>query len=78
METGHREWLDTQRVATIAVLGAGDTLAAAIASRLAWGATLVEAVRLSKTYVTGCLQVSLEIGRGQGPIGHIRAEYEHL
>lgn len=71
VETGAREWLDTGRVATTAVLGAGDTLAAAIASRLAWGATLVEAVRLSKDYVTECLKVSLEIGRGQGPIGHI-------
>ena len=74
VETGAREWLDTGRVATTAVLGAGDTMAAAIASRLAWGATLVEAVRLSKEYVTECLKVSLEIGRGQGPIGHIPAD----
>jgi hydroxymethylpyrimidine/phosphomethylpyrimidine kinase len=77
-ETGAREWLDTPRVATTAVLGAGDTLAAAVASRLAWGASLAEAVRLSKAYVTACLKVSLEIGRGQGPIGHILASGEPL
>jgi hydroxymethylpyrimidine/phosphomethylpyrimidine kinase len=78
VETGLREWLDTERVHTTAVLGAGDTLAAAVASRLAWGFSLVEAVRLSKAYVTECLKVSLEIGRGQGPIGHIRAPRERL
>ncbi len=75
LETGIREWLDTPRVATTAVLGAGDTLAAAIACRLAWGASLVQAVRMSKAYVTACLKVSLEIGGGQGPIGHTLAEY---
>ncbi len=76
METGTREWLDTQRVATTAVLGAGDTLAAAIAARIAWGASLVEAVRLGKAYVTACLRVALEIGRGQGPVGHVPANGE--
>ena len=77
-ETGMREWLDTRRVATTAVLGSGDTLAAAIAARLAWGASLVEAVRLGKAYVTACLRVALEIGRGQGPIGHILADRDEL
>jgi hydroxymethylpyrimidine/phosphomethylpyrimidine kinase len=77
-ETGVREWLDTPRIATTAVLGSGDTLAAAIAARLAWGASLLEAVRLSKAYVTACLRVSLEIGRGQGPIGHIPADSKEL
>jgi hydroxymethylpyrimidine/phosphomethylpyrimidine kinase len=71
---GFREWLDAPRVATTAVLGTGDTLAAAIASRLAWGSPLVEAVRLGKAYVTACLHVALEIGRGQGPIGHVPAD----
>jgi hydroxymethylpyrimidine/phosphomethylpyrimidine kinase len=70
---GRRRWLDTPRVATTAVLGTGDTLAAAIASRLAWGASLEDAVHLGKQYVTACLGVALEIGQGQGPIGHIPA-----
>ncbi|MDB5077555.1 MAG: phosphomethylpyrimidine kinase [Chloroflexi bacterium] len=70
---GSREWLDIARVATTAVLGTGDTLAAAIASRLAWGVALPDAVRLAKAYVTSCLEMALEIGQGQGPIGHVPA-----
>lgn len=71
---GLREWLDAPRVETTAVLGTGDTLAAAIAARLAWGADLVGAVRLAKRYVSACLQQAMEIGQGQGPVGHVPAE----
>ena len=71
--SGVREWLHAPRVATTAVLGTGDTLAAAIAARLAQGADLPTAVRLAKDYVTRCLEVSLEIGHGQGPVGHVPA-----
>jgi hydroxymethylpyrimidine/phosphomethylpyrimidine kinase len=70
---GVRTWLDAPRIATTAVHGTGDTLAAAIASRLAYGVPLVDAVRMAKDYVTACLGVSLEIGSGQGPIGHVPA-----
>lgn len=64
------EWLDAPRVSTTAVHGSGDTLAAAIAARVAWGADIPTAVRLAKSYVTACLESSLEIGQGQGPVGH--------
>jgi hydroxymethylpyrimidine/phosphomethylpyrimidine kinase len=67
---GAWEWLDAPRVPTTAVHGSGDTLAAAIAARLAWGADLPAAVRLAKAYVTTALQGALEIGQGQGPVGH--------
>jgi hydroxymethylpyrimidine/phosphomethylpyrimidine kinase len=77
-QDGSREWLDAPRVRTTAVLGTGDTLSAAIACRLAWGSSLIEAVRLSKSYVTACLNVSLEIGQGQGPIGHETADQTKL
>lgn len=73
--TGVWEWLDAPRVATIAVHGSGDTLAAAITARLAWGADILTAVRLAKMYVTACLQQALEIGQGQGPIGHMPAPH---
>jgi hydroxymethylpyrimidine/phosphomethylpyrimidine kinase len=70
---GVREWLDVLRVHTTAVHGSGDTLAAAIAARLAWGSDIVTAARLGKEYVTACLERALEIGQGQGPIGHVPA-----
>jgi len=64
------DWLDAPRVPTAAVHGSGDTLAASIAARLAWGADIPTAVRLAKAYITTCLEGALEIGRGQGPVGH--------
>lgn len=74
LRDGTRDWLDVERVATSAVLGTGDTLAASIAARLAWGIELREAVHQAKSYVTRCLHVALEIGAGQGPIGHVVAD----
>ena len=68
--TGVWAWLDAPRVSTTAVHGSGDTLAAAIAARVAWGADIPTAVGLAKSYVTACLESSLEIGQGQGPVGH--------
>lgn len=71
---GGRTWLEAPRVHTTAVLGTGDTLAAAIACRLAQGADLALAVALGKAYVSRCLAVALEIGHGQGPVGHVPAD----
>lgn len=70
---GSAVWLDADRVPTTATLGTGDTLSAAVTSRLAWGVPLEQAVRLAKQYVTECLRQALEIGRGQGPVGHVPA-----
>jgi len=72
-EDGAFEWLDAPRIATTAVRGTGDTLSAAIAAGLARGLDLPEAVRRAKTYVSLCLEYAMEIGRGQGPIGHVPA-----
>ncbi len=73
MADGLREWLDVPRVHTTAVHGTGDTLSAAVAARLARGLGVREAVHHAKAYVTACLGQSMEIGRGQGPIGHVPA-----
>ncbi|HWE60138.1 MAG TPA: bifunctional hydroxymethylpyrimidine kinase/phosphomethylpyrimidine kinase [Chloroflexota bacterium] len=73
LHDGRQIWLDAPRVQTTAVHGTGDTLAAAIAARLAQGAPMEAAVRLAKEYVTACLHQALEIGHGQGPVGHVPA-----
>ncbi|HVA92686.1 MAG TPA: bifunctional hydroxymethylpyrimidine kinase/phosphomethylpyrimidine kinase [Chloroflexota bacterium] len=70
---GLTEWFDAPRVDTTAVRGAGDTLSAAIAARLAQGVALRDAVWRAKTYVSLCLEQAMEIGQGQGPIGHVPA-----
>lgn len=71
-------WFDTDRLETLTTVtvdttnthGTGCTLAAAIAANLALGKQLPEAVRLAKDYVSAALRYSLDIGQGQGPVGH--------
>jgi hydroxymethylpyrimidine/phosphomethylpyrimidine kinase len=50
--------------------GTGCTLASAIASHLALGATVPDAVRAAKTYVTGAIAAGFPLGAGIGPVDH--------
>ncbi len=50
--------------------GSGCTLASAIASQLAHGRGLREAVMLSKAYVTKAIEKGFSIGKGPGPLDH--------
>jgi hydroxymethylpyrimidine/phosphomethylpyrimidine kinase len=64
------ETLKTTTVDTKNTHGTGCTLASAIAANLALGSDLLTAVRQAKDYVTKALACSLDIGKGQGPVGH--------
>ena len=48
--------------------GAGDTLAAAVASALAHGYTVPDAVAFGKSWVTECLRAAYPLGHGHGPV----------
>lgn len=60
----------TQRVATVHTHGTGCTLAAAVATFLARGYPLMEAIDQAKRYLFRALRFSLGIGKGIGPINH--------
>ena len=62
--------LKTETVDTGNTHGTGCTLSAAIAANLALGKDLFAAVILAKDYVTTALKYALDIGEGQGPVGH--------
>lgn len=64
------EILRTKQVDTKNTHGTGCTLSAAIAANLALGKDLWSAVQQAKEYVTTALTYSLDIGKGQGPVGH--------
>ena len=64
------ETLTTKQVDTKNSHGTGCTLSAAIAANLALGNNLELAVRQAKEYVTTALFYALDIGKGQGPVGH--------
>lgn len=50
--------------------GTGCTLSSAITSHLALGYDVVEAVKLSKEYITEAIRESFDIGKGVGPVNH--------
>jgi hydroxymethylpyrimidine/phosphomethylpyrimidine kinase len=62
--------LKTETVDTGNTHGTGCTLSAAIAANLALGKDLFSSVTLAKDYVTTALKYALDIGEGQGPVGH--------
>ncbi|WP_392534553.1 bifunctional hydroxymethylpyrimidine kinase/phosphomethylpyrimidine kinase [Nostoc sp. C117] len=64
------EVLTTKQVNTKNTHGTGCTLSAAIAANLAKEKNLWQAVQQAKEYVTTALTYALDIGEGQGPVGH--------
>lgn len=61
--------------------GTGCTLSAAIASNLAKGMKLPEAVRRAKKYITGAIEAGLDLGHGRGPLDHgydIVSEFKNI
>ena len=66
----HVTWFHGERVTNPNTHGTGCTLSSAIASRLASGSTLTEAIRLAKDYLSGALRAMLDLGRGSGPMDH--------
>ena len=70
--------LAADRIATDNTHGTGCTLASAIAALLARGATMLEAVREAKSYLTDALMKAdaLKIGHGKGPVHHFHAVWQ--
>ena len=59
------EWVETENTH-----GTGCTYSSAIATQLAQGKDLEDAIRTAKVYVTGAIQHALNIGHGHGPTHH--------
>lgn len=66
----HLQTLTSKKVETKNTHGTGCTLSAAIAANLAKGTDLKQAVVQAKEYLTTALTYALDIGKGQGPVGH--------
>ena len=75
--TGGR-WFRGKRIHNPNTHGTGCTLSSAIASNLAKGYDLAEAVERAKAYLSGALGAMLDLGHGPGPMDHafdIKPEY---
>jgi hydroxymethylpyrimidine/phosphomethylpyrimidine kinase len=69
---GRRVWMRDARIATPNTHGTGCTLSSAIASYLALGQELVQAVQSARNYIRGALLHGAQVrtGRGSGPLNH--------
>ncbi|MEY8338365.1 bifunctional hydroxymethylpyrimidine kinase/phosphomethylpyrimidine kinase [Lachnospiraceae bacterium 62-35] len=71
-------WFYGKRIDTFNTHGTGCTLSSAIASNLAKGQELHQAVEEAKFYLSLSLEAKLDLGKGNGPMNHafdIRGEF---
>ena len=66
-------WYHGERIDNPNTHGTGCTLSSAIASNLAKGMELADAVRQAKVYISGALAAMLDLGKGRGPMNHMFA-----
>ena len=67
---GDYKWFSGKRIDNPNTHGTGCTLSSAIASNLAKGCCLDEAVERAKEYISGALSAMLDLGKGSGPLDH--------
>ena len=67
---GKSRWFYGRRIDNPNTHGTGCTLSSAIASNLAKGYGLEEAVERAKEYISGALAAMLDLGAGSGPMDH--------
>ena len=70
---GSLHWYHGERIENPNTHGTGCTLSSAIASNLALGYPLEEAIARAKDYITGALRAQLNLGLGSGPLDHMFA-----
>ena len=63
-------WFKGKRIDNPNTHGTGCTLSSAIASNLAKGLKLEDAVKKAKDYISGALSAMLDLGKGSGPMQH--------
>ena len=68
---GAGKWFRGKRIDNPNTHGTGCTLSSAIASNLAKGYGLDEAVERAKAYISGALGAMLDLGAGSGPMNHL-------
>lgn len=67
---GCMSWFEGKRIDNSNTHGTGCTLSSAIASNLAKGYSVAEAVKMAKDYISDALSAMLDLGKGRGPIMH--------
>lgn len=69
-------YIKGRRIDTKNTHGTGCTFSSAIAAHVAKGFSIIEAVKLSKEYINGAIENSIELGHGVGPTNHFYNLYK--
>lgn len=69
-------YISGTRIDTKNTHGTGCTFSSAIAAHIAKGYDVLEAVKLSKEYINGAIENSIELGHGAGPTNHFYSLYK--
>ncbi len=69
-DKGRYTWFYGEKIQNPNTHGTGCTLSSAIASNLAKGHSLKDAIQLSKKYLNSVLSSMLNLGKGNGPLNH--------
>ena len=69
-QNGRAIWFQGRRIQNPNTHGTGCSLSSAIASNLAKGYPLDQAVERAKDYISGALEAMLDLGHGSGPLNH--------
>ena len=69
-EEGKLTWFEGKRIESSNTHGTGCTLSSAIASNLALGKSLEDAIRNAKSYISDAIASGLNLGKGSGPLDH--------
>lgn len=67
---GKVNWYYGKRIDNPNTHGTGCTLSSAIASNLAKGYKIDEAIKIAKDYISGALADGMDLGHGSGPMNH--------
>ncbi|MEI8352649.1 MAG: bifunctional hydroxymethylpyrimidine kinase/phosphomethylpyrimidine kinase, partial [bacterium] len=67
----------SERIFTSNTHGTGCTFASAIATYLAQGEPLLQAVEKAKIYVTAAIRLARPLGKGHSPVNHYLAALEN-
>ncbi len=70
-ENGKLTWFEGKRIESSNTHGTGCTLSSAIASNLALGLNLEDAIRNAKAYISDAIASGLNLGKGSGPLDHM-------
>lgn len=73
LSDGSFVWIRGRRVDNPNTHGTGCTLSSAIASGLAQGLSVQQAVSKAKEFITGALNAQMNLGKGSGPLDHMWA-----